>query len=105
MHRTHAELRRFITNNFLYGRDCGFRDDESFLEMGIIDSTGLLELINFLEKHYSIQVEDADLVSENLDSIDQLAQFVERKVQMHSDTRASSMVNRPIQPVVEPWAL
>lgn len=84
MQRTHAELRRFITNNFLYGRDCGFRDDESFLEMGIIDSTGLLELINFLEKRYRIKVEDADLIPENLDSIDQLCRFVERKVENHS---------------------
>ncbi|HXY02569.1 MAG TPA: acyl carrier protein [Terriglobales bacterium] len=92
MQRTHAELRRFITNNFLYGRDCGFRDDESFLEMGIIDSTGLLELINFLEKRYRIRVEDADLIPENLDSIDQLCRFVERKVENHCPTMASSIL-------------
>jgi len=90
--RTHAELRRFITNNFLYGRNCGFRDDESFLEMGIIDSTGLLELINFLEKHYHIKVEDADLIPENLDSIDQLSQFVERKIESHRPTTVASVL-------------
>ncbi|MBV8050650.1 MAG: acyl carrier protein [Acidobacteriaceae bacterium] len=94
MQRTHAELRRFITNNFLYGRDCGFRDDESFLEMGIIDSTGLLELINFLEKHYRIKVEDADLIPENLDSIDQLCEFVERKTRGCS-TVTSAVLERP----------
>jgi len=90
VHRKHAELRRFITNNFLYGRDCSFRDDESFLEMGIIDSTGLLELINFLEKRYAIQVQDADLVPENLDSIDQLCQFIERKLERPGQTPACS---------------
>jgi acyl carrier protein len=46
--RTQAELRRFIVDNFLYGRACRLRDDDSFLETGIIDSTGLLELVNFL---------------------------------------------------------
>jgi acyl carrier protein len=98
VHRTHAELRHFITNNFLYGRDCGFRDDESFLEMGIIDSTGLLELIHFLEKHYRIEVEDADLIPENLDSIDQLCQFVERKLASHNKTFLSSTLdNQPVQ--------
>jgi acyl carrier protein len=90
--RTHAELRRFITNSFLYGRDCGFRDDESFLEMGIIDSTGLLELINFLEKHYRIKVADADLIPENLDSIEQLCRFVERKLASHQPITVSSVL-------------
>ena len=49
MDRTQAELRGFIVDNFLYGRACRLRDDDSFLETGIIDSTGLLELVNFLE--------------------------------------------------------
>jgi acyl carrier protein len=80
--RPKADLRRFIVNNFLYGRDCAFRDEDSFLEMGIIDSTGLLELISFVENHYGIGVEEADLIPANLDSIEQLSQFVERKLDL-----------------------
>jgi acyl carrier protein len=78
--RTQAELRRFIVDNLLYGRDCPLRDDDSFQEVGIIDSTGLLELVNFLETQYGIHVDDADLVAENLDSIEQLAKFLRRKL-------------------------
>src|ERR1017187_4307692 len=80
MDSAQAELRRFVIDNFLYGRDGRFRDDDSFLDMGIIDSTGLLELVNFLEKHYGISVEEADLIPENLDSIVQLAGFLQRKL-------------------------
>ena len=80
MDRIQAELRRFIVDNFLDGRDCSLRDNDSFQEAGIIDSTGLLELVNFLETQYGIHVDDADLVAENLDSIQQLAQFLRRKL-------------------------
>jgi acyl carrier protein len=80
MDRTHTELRRFIIDNFLYGRDCKLRDDDSFQQAGIIDSTGLLELVTFLETRYKIHVDDSDLVAENLDSIQRLAQFLRRKL-------------------------
>ena len=52
---------------------------QSFLETGVIDSTGVLELIAFLEQNYGITVEDHEVLPVNLDSIDQLATFVERK--------------------------
>jgi acyl carrier protein len=80
MDRIQTELRRFIIDNFLYGRDCRLRDDDSFQESGIIDSTGLLELVTFLETQYRIHVDDADLVAENLDSIERLARFLRRKL-------------------------
>ncbi len=80
MDRTRAELRRFIIDNFLYGRDGQLADTDSFLERGIIDSTGLLELVGFLETSYGITVEEADLIPDNLDSIAQLAQFLDRKL-------------------------
>lgn len=85
------ELRIFVVENFLYGRHITFSNDESFLGMGIIDSTGTLELISFLEREYGIQVEDHDLIPENLDSITFLAQFLRRKLQ-------ASEVSRPIGP-------
>ncbi len=75
------QLRRFVIDNFLYGREEQFSNDDSFLEVGLIDSTGMLELVGFLENNYGIEVEDADLVPQNLDSVSRLAQFVRRKQQ------------------------
>jgi acyl carrier protein len=75
------ELRKFVVDNYLFGRDLDFSDDDSFLEKGIIDSTGVLELVSHLESTYGIQVKDDDLLPENLDSISRLVRFVERKLQ------------------------
>ena len=76
------ELRAFVVDHFLYGQDDGtLGPQDSFLERGIIDSTGVLELVAFLEERYGIQVQDEDLIPENLDSLEALAQFVQRKQQ------------------------
>ena len=74
------ELRRFIVENFLFGQDQDLADSTSFLENGIIDSTGVLELVAHLEATYGIKVKDTELVPENLDSIDAVAAFLERKL-------------------------
>jgi acyl carrier protein len=74
-------LRRFIQENFLFGREPDFSDDASFLEQGIIDSTGVLELVGFLESQYQMHVADEELVPENLDSIRNLVGFIERKTE------------------------
>ena len=74
-----SALRRFIQENFLYGQEAAFSDDDSFLEQGIIDSTGVLELVAFLEGQYGITVADEELVPENLDSIRNLVRFIEAK--------------------------
>ena len=82
MQTIHRELRKFVVENFLFGSpDTPLADDESFLETGIIDSTGVLELVAFLEQRYEIAVADQDLMPANLDSIDRLARFVQRKLQ------------------------
>ena len=74
------ELRDYITENFLpFSGLETFEDGDSLLENGIIDSTGVLELLEFLEETYSIQVEDHEVIPENLDSIDDLAAFITRK--------------------------
>lgn len=65
--------------NFLFGDDAGLESDSSFLEEGFIDSTGVLELVNFLEKTYSITVEDDELIPENLDTLASVVAFVQRK--------------------------
>jgi len=72
-------LRDFIRENFLFGQDVAFSDDDSFLERGIIDSTGVLELVTFLEEQFEIAVEDEELGPENLDSIASLVRFVGSK--------------------------
>ncbi|MCC6640532.1 MAG: acyl carrier protein [Deltaproteobacteria bacterium] len=73
-------LRRFIEENFLYGESGdALGAHTSLLESGVIDSTGVLELIAHLEAAYGIRVLDDELIPENLDSIRSLASFVERK--------------------------
>ncbi len=77
---TRSEIREFIIENFMMGMDPDeLTDSGSLLEMGIIDSTGVLELVGFLEEKYGIQVEDTDLVPENLDSVDNLVHYIKRK--------------------------
>jgi acyl carrier protein len=73
-------IREFIVENFLFGEANGLKDETSFLEEGIIDSTGILELVTFLEDEFSITVEDEELVPENLDSIDNVANYLQRKM-------------------------
>jgi acyl carrier protein len=74
------ELRAFILETFLFGDDSqGFENTDSFMEKGIIDSTGVLELVSHLEKTFGITVEDEEMVPANLDSVDNLAAFVQRK--------------------------
>lgn len=75
-----AEIRAFIVSNFLFGQvGDGFANDQSFLESGIIDSTGLLELVSFVEQQYNISVGDRELLPQNLDSLRNISQFVARK--------------------------
>jgi acyl carrier protein len=78
----HGEIRRFVVDNFLFGREnVELSADSSFLESGIIDSTGTLELIQFIEEKYQITVDDEDLVPANLDSINRVVAYVNRKLQ------------------------
>ena len=72
-------IRGFIVDTFLFGQDDGFADDASFMGKGIIDSTGVLELVAHLESTCSIKVGDNELVPDNLDSINALCDFIARK--------------------------
>jgi acyl carrier protein len=74
------KIREFIVENFLFGSANDLNDDTSFLDEGIVDSTGVLELVTFIENEYSIQVEDEELIPENLDSIDNIVGYLERKM-------------------------
>ncbi len=72
-------LQEFIKETFLFGQEITFAADDSFLDMGIIDSTGVLELVMFLESNFGISVADDELVPENLDSINNIVRFVNGK--------------------------
>jgi acyl carrier protein len=75
-----SEIRQFIVDNFLYGQDDDTLGDEvSFLGKGIIDSTGILELISFIEEKYSISIDDEELIPDNFDSLNKLSTFVSNK--------------------------
>lgn len=74
------KLRRYILETYLFTTDeNALGNDDSFLDKGIIDSTGVLELVMFLEEQFGIKVEDSELLPENLDSVNRLARFIERK--------------------------
>lgn len=72
-------LRAFVTKNFYMADPEAFTDTTSFLDQGIIDSTGVLELVAFVENEYGISVADDDMVPANFDSIAALVAFVTRK--------------------------
>ena len=74
-------IKRFIVDNFLFGDDSTLQENTSFLQSGIIDSTGILELVNYLEETYHIKIQDQELVPENLDSINNIGQFLDKKLQ------------------------
>ena len=73
-------LREFIFENFLVGlRKNELDDTDSFLEKGIIDSTGVLELVAFVEQTFGFEVEDEELLPDNFDSLNRLQAYIERK--------------------------
>jgi len=75
-----SEIRHFIIENYLYGQDGNdFADDTSFLEKGLIDSTGVLELVSFVQEKYGISVADEELIPDNFDSIQNLSAFIIKK--------------------------
>jgi acyl carrier protein len=80
MQSIEQQLRSFVKDNFPFGEVDGLENDDSFLERGIIDSTGVLELVAFLEQTYGIEVQDQELVPANLDSINGLLRFLDGKL-------------------------
>jgi acyl carrier protein len=75
------QIREYVVEAFLLGQDeSALTNGESFLESGLIDSTGVLELIQFVEDSFEIEIEDEEMIPENLDSIDLLVRFVESKI-------------------------
>ncbi len=73
-------LRAFIRDNFYAAQKLSIGDDDSLLDRGIIDSTGVLELVAYLEEHFHIQVRDEEIVPETLDTISNAIRFVQSKL-------------------------
>ena len=74
-------VRKFIVEYFLFGDDENLNDHTSFIEDGVIDSTGILELVAFLEETFRIYVEDEELTAENLDCISNVERYVLSKME------------------------
>ena len=75
-----ATVRAYIKENFMFGSAGTLGDQDSLLDAGVIDSTGAMEIVTFLETKFGIAIDDRDLVPENLDSITAIAAFVSRKL-------------------------
>ncbi len=73
-------VHEFIVENFLFGDGEQLTNETSFLDSGIIDSTGILELITFLEETYNINIGDDELIPENLDRLNSVEKFIELKL-------------------------
>ncbi|MHC4540946.1 MAG: acyl carrier protein [Planctomycetota bacterium] len=81
-------VRKFIVDNFLFGNAKELKDDTSFMDEGIIDSTGILELVFFLEETFGIHIEDEELIPENMDSLQNITRFVARKLDRDATAEA-----------------
>jgi acyl carrier protein len=80
MNNLRARIRGFVVENFLFGNEDGLKNETLFLDEGIIDSTGILELVSYLEEEYGISVEDEELIPENLGSINNVVAYLEKKI-------------------------
>ena len=74
------QIKSYIAENFLFSSN-GFDmdEDESFLEAGVVDSLGVVELVSFVEETYNFEVPDDDIVPDNFDSVDNLAAYISRR--------------------------
>jgi acyl carrier protein len=74
------QVKTFVTKNILFSGKLYLTADQSFLESGIIDSTGVLELVEFLERRFHIEITDEEMIPENLDSIERISMFIAAKI-------------------------
>lgn len=73
------QVRQFITTNFYVPDPQALGDETSFLDTGIIDSTGVLELVSFLQEQFGVVLEDGEIVPENLDTVANIVGLIQRK--------------------------
>ena len=76
------EIRKFIEENFILDGNDNLSSEDSLLEKGIIDSTGVLELVAFIEENYDFKIKDEELIPENLDSIKSITRFIQERLEL-----------------------
>jgi acyl carrier protein len=80
MSETKGKIRNYIAENLLFSQNgYGFPDEASFLEEGIVDSMGVMELVAFIEEKFEITVEDHEITPENFDSVERLDAYIQKK--------------------------
>lgn len=75
-----SAVKEFIIENFLFGEEEQLELDTDFFDKGIIDSTGVIELVSFLEESFNISVDDEELIPENLSSLQKIDVFLSKKL-------------------------
>ena len=73
-------VKNFIVDNFLFGDEEKLKDDTDFFRSGIIDSTGIIELVGFIESSFPVKVEDEELVVNNFSSLNNVSAYLDRKL-------------------------
>lgn len=85
--KVRAGVRAYVVENLLLGTDAELADAPSLIEAGVLDSTGAMELVGFLEQEFAVAISDSEIVPENLDSLDGIAGFVARKIAARQSQR------------------
>jgi|ERR1051326_9073463 acyl carrier protein len=93
------KIKEFILKNLYFVEDHALGDEDSFLNEGIIDSMGSLELVAFVESQFGIKVEMSEVVVKNFDSVRQLANFVRRKLGLPADAGSPPVEPAPAAPL------
>ena len=82
-----TELKEFVINNFMFGQGDSLENDTDFFEKGIIDSTGTLELVSFIEETYNVSVLDNELIKENFSSLIKVNKYIKKKLYLNSQAK------------------
>ena len=82
------KIKEFILHNLYFSEGAVIEDGESFLETGVVDSTGVMELVAFVETEFGIRVEQEEIVVDNFDSVSKVASFIRRKLRLPEDEPA-----------------
>lgn len=75
----HDQIKEYISENILFSSGYPYPDDASFLEEGIIDSMNVMELVNYVEQHFDLDVEDHEIIPDYFDSINKIADYIQQK--------------------------
>ncbi|OPY62850.1 MAG: acyl carrier protein [Syntrophorhabdus sp. PtaU1.Bin002] len=90
MEQIRKQITEFITTNFLFDESITLGVEDSLLDTGVIDSTGVLELVAFIEETYGIKVEDEEIIPENLDSINNISLYISQKLSQLTADKAAN---------------